>query len=102
MTPQYGYNMSETVKVIKLTSGDELIARVTEETDSTITIKNIRTIQAVPTSVQGAVGMALVPYMVMVSDDDPISINKSNTLVVTLPKADIEKSYLSQVSGITL
>jgi len=94
--------MSETVKVIKLISGEELIARVIEETNSSITIKNIRTVQAIPTSVQGAVGMALVPYMVMVNDNDPIPINKSNTLVVTLPKADIEKNYLSQVTGITL
>ena len=67
--------MSETVKVIKLISGEELIARVIEETNSSITIKNIRTVQAIPTSVQGAVGMALVPYMVMVNDNDPIPIN---------------------------
>ena len=92
--------MANDVKIFKLTTGEEIIARAEQEQDNMI-LKQPMILQAVPTQVQGAMGMALVPWMISAKGDF-IKISLEHIVVETEPKPDLEKSYLSQISGITL
>ncbi len=92
--------MANDVKIFKLTTGEEIIARADQEQDKMI-LKNPMTLQAVPTQVQGAMGMALVPWIISAKGDF-IEISLEHIVVETEPKPDLEKNYLSQISGITL
>jgi hypothetical protein len=92
--------MSTEVRIFKLTTGEEIIARAEQEQDKIILNKPM-TFQAVPTQVQGAMGMAMVPWIISAKGDF-IEISLSHIVVETEPKPDLEKKYLSQISGITL
>ena len=92
--------MANDVKIFKLTTGEEIIARADQEQDKMI-LKNPMTLQAVPTQVQGAMGMALVPWIISAKGDF-IEISLEHIVVEAEPKPDLEKKYLSQISGITL
>ena len=93
--------MSSTqVKIFKLTTGEEIIARAEQQRDLMI-LNRPMTFQAVPTQVQGTMGMAMVPWMISAKGDF-VEISLSHIVVETEPKPDIEKNYLSQISGITL
>ena len=91
--------MSE-VKVFKLTTGEEIIARAEQQRDIMI-LHRPMSFQPVPTQVQGTVGMALVPWL-MSAKDDIIEISLTHIVIETEPKKDIEKNYLSTISGIAL
>ncbi len=92
--------MANDVKIFKLTTGEEIIARADQEQDKMI-LKNPMTLQPVPTQVQGAMGMALVPWIISAKGDF-IEISLEHIVVEAEPKPDLEKNYLSQISGITL
>ena len=55
--------MANDVKVLKLITGEEVIARITEEENNLITLKNPMTLQMLPPTSTGQVGIALVPWM---------------------------------------
>ena len=92
--------MSIEVKAFKLTTGEEIIARAEHKRDIIILNKPM-TLQPVPTQVQGTMGMALVPWM-MTAKGDYVEISLQHIVIETEPKQDLEKNYLSQISGITL
>ena len=92
--------MANDVKILKLITGEELLARVTETRDL-LELDNPMTLQAVPTNQQGQMGFALVPWL-MSGKSTTISISINHVIAQDDPKDQAEKNYLAQVTGLTL
>ena len=76
------------VKVIKLSTGEELVSRCEENEDEVI-LNNPMTLQPIQTHQQGTMGMALIPWL-MAGKCERVVINQA------------EKNYLANVTGLTL
>jgi len=89
------------IALMKLVSGEEVIAKVTENTENTLTIKNARVLIMQPTG-PGQVGLVMVPWMATVPDDE-IPLRKVDIMhrATNVPK-ELEDGYLQQTSGIQL
>ena len=83
------------VKVLKLTTGEEVIARIRQEGDNIILEKPM-TMAPVPGQTPGQMGFAMVPWM-MAAKGDSIQISLSHIVVETEAKSEIEKNYLAQI-----
>jgi len=93
--------MANDVKILKLITGEEVMARVTEGNNGLITLDKPMTLQAVPTNQQGQMGFALVPWL-MSGKSDTITISTDHIIAQDDPQAQAEKNYLSQISGLVL
>ena len=91
--------MSE-VKVLKLTTGEEVIARVEQQRDYMMLEKPM-TMAAVPGQTPGQMGFAMVPWM-MAAKGDFIQLSLSHIVVETEAKGEIEKNYLASITGLSL
>ena len=93
--------MANDVKVLKLITGEEVIARVSEESSNLLTLEKPMTFQAVPTNQQGQMGFALVPWF-MSGKNEKITISIDHIIAEDVPKGHAEKNYLAQVTGLSL
>ena len=91
--------MSE-VKVFKLTTGEEIIARAKQSRDY-MELEKPMTLAPVPGQAAGQMGFAMVPCM-MAAKGDFIQISFSHIVVETKAKSDIEKNYLASITGLSL
>ena len=91
--------MSE-VKVLKLTTGEEVIARVKQKRDYMMLEKPM-TMAPVPGQSPGQMGFAMVPWM-MAAKGDFIQLSLSHIVVETEAKGEIEKNYLASITGLSL
>ena len=91
--------MSE-VKVLKLTTGEEIIARVEQQRDYMMLEKPM-TMAPVPGQSPGQMGFAMVPWM-MAAKGDFIQLSLSHIVVETEAKGEIEKNYLASITGLSL
>tara|TARA_Y100000052_G_C2867973_1_gene38393 strand:+ start:143 stop:418 length:276 start_codon:yes stop_codon:yes gene_type:complete len=91
--------MSE-VKVLKLTTGEEIIARVKQNRDY-IELEKPMTLAPVPGQTPGQMGFAMVPWM-MAAKGDFIQLSLSHIVVETEAKSEIEKNYLASITGLSL
>ena len=92
--------MANDVKILKLITGEEVMARVTEH-NNLLELDNPMTLQAIPTNQQGQIGFALVPWM-MSGKSAKISISIDQVIAQDDPKDQAEKNYLANVTGLTL
>jgi len=88
------------VKVLKLTTGEEVIARVEQQRDYMMLEKPM-TMAPVPGQTPGQMGFAMVPWM-MAAKGDFIQLSLSHIMVETEAKGEIEKNYLASVTGLSL
>ena len=88
------------VKIIKLSTGEELVSRCEENEDEVI-LNNPMTLQPIQTNQQGTMGMALIPWL-MAGKCEKVIIKKSLVIAVDEPKDQAEKNYLQNVTGLTL
>ena len=96
--------MANDVKVLKLITGEEVMARVSNDLSDgggLVTLDNPMTLQAVPTNQQGQMGFALVPWL-MSGKSEKITISIDHIIAEDDPKDHAEKNYLAQVTGLTL
>ena len=93
--------MANDVKVLKLITGEEVIARITEEENNLIILKNPMTLQMLPPTSTGQVGFALVPWMKAAKNDN-MTISIEHVLVTDEASDHSEKNYLQIVSGLSL
>ena len=93
--------MANDVKVLKLITGEEVIARITEEENNLITLKNPMTLQMLPPTSTGQVGIALVPWM-KAAKSDKMTISIEHVLVTDEASDQTEKNYLQVVTGLSL
>jgi hypothetical protein len=87
------YKAGDTI-TIKTTAGEEIVARLVEETLSFITVQKPMAIMATPQ------GIGLGPLAFTVSPDVKININKNATLFVAKTETDMAKQYVSSTTGI--
>ena len=84
------------VYTIKLNSGEELVAKVTEISDSQITITD-------PVSIaQGPKGMTLIPSMFTVDIAKPIRLNTSSVTLYGYTEDSVKDQYITMTTGIQL
>ena len=88
------------VKVLKLTTGEEVIARVEQQRDYMMLEKPM-TMTPVPGQTPGQMGFAMVPWM-MAAKGDFIQLSLSHIVVETEAKGEIEKNYLASITGLSL
>tara|TARA_Y100000289_G_C3851697_1_gene113853 strand:+ start:379 stop:654 length:276 start_codon:yes stop_codon:yes gene_type:complete len=88
------------VKVLKLTTGEEIIARVEQQRDYMMLEKPM-TMAPVPGQTPGQMGFAMVPWM-MAAKGDFIQLSLSHIVVETEAKGEIEKNYLASITGLSL
>jgi hypothetical protein len=81
---------------IKLSTGEELIAKFVEDTDSGLVVERATTMAANP---QG--GLGLVPWM-MSAMPEKISLNKSTVLAYTPTVKEIADKFLEATTNIQL
>ena len=94
--------MANDVKVLKLITGEEVIARVSEERSNLLTLEKPMTLQMIPsTTSTGQVGFAMVPWM-KAAKNDKITISIEHILVTDEASDQTEKNYLQVITGLSL
>ena len=93
--------MANDVKVLKLITGEEVIARVSEERSDLITLEKPMTLQMMPPTATGQVGIALVPWMKS-GKNEKVTISIEHILVEDEAAEQTEKNYLQIVTGLSL
>ena len=94
--------MANDVKVLKLITGEEVIARVSEERSDLITLEKPMTLQMLPPNTStGQVGFALVPW-IKAAKNDKTTISIEYVLVTDEASDQTEKNYLQVVTGLYL
>ena len=93
--------MSNDVKVLKLITGEEVIARISEESSDLLTLEKPMTLQILPPNTSGQVGFAIVPWL-MAGNSEKIIISTEHILAEDIVKSEIEKNYLANVTGLTI
>ena len=93
--------MANDVKVLKLITGEEVIARATEKENNLITLEKPMTLQMMPTTSTGQVGLALVPWM-KAAKNEKVTISTEHILVEVEASDQSEKNYLQVVTGLSL
>ena len=93
--------MANDVKVLKLITGEEVIARVSEE-NNLITLEKPMTLQMLPPNTStGQVGFAMVPWM-KAAKNNKATISIDHVLVTDEASEQTEKNYLQVVTGLSL
>jgi hypothetical protein len=93
--------MANDVKVLKLITGEEVIARVSEEKENLITLEKPMILQMMAPNTTGQVGFAIVPWL-MGGKGEKIIISEEHILTVDEVNSEIEKNYLANITGLTL
>ena len=93
--------MANNVKVLKLITGEEVIARVTEEKNNLITLEKPMTLQMLPNTSTGQVGFALVPWM-KAAKNEKVTISTEHIIAEDGGSEQTEKNYLQLVTGLSL
>ena len=96
--------MQKEVKVLKLITGEEVMARVSNDLSDgggLVTLDNPMTLQPVQTNQQGQMGFALVPWL-MTGKSEKITITTDHIIAQDDPKDQARKNYLENITGLTL
>ena len=94
--------MANDVKVLKLITGEEVIARVSEESSNLLTLEKPMTLQMMPPNTStGQVGFALVPW-IKAAKNDKTTISIEHVLVTDEASDQTEKNYLQLITGLSL
>lgn len=90
------------IHVFKLTTGEELISRVTEETDDSYVLSKPRVVAISPTQ-SGQMSVTLIPLLASAPDCE---FTLSKSVVVGKPtdgiNSELEKGYMEQTTGLDL
>ena len=76
------------VKLIRITTGEEVVAEVLSETEDTITVKN--GLVVLPTNN----GVGFAPWATVISKDEPeITMNKQHVVYVAVVQEEVANKY---------
>jgi hypothetical protein len=84
------------VVTLKLTSGEELVAKLAEETATHYKLSKPLVLS------MSAKGIGMVPYLFTVSPDKDVQLNKSTVTVIAASDKEFANQYLQGTTGITL
>lgn len=90
-----GFSTNDVV-TLKLTSGEELVGRFVEETDTHIKLSKIMVLT------MGPQGVGMVPYLFTVESDREIPISLSTVVVKVESAKDSASQYIQATTGIKL
>ena len=94
--------MANDVKVLKLITGEEVIARVSEERSNLITLEKPMILQMLaPNTSTGQVGFALIPWM-KAAKNEKVTISTEHIIAEDEASDQTEKNYLQVVTGLSL
>jgi hypothetical protein len=93
--------MANDVKVLKLTTGEELISRMEESPDGFLILEKPMSLKAAPPNAAGQMGIGLVPWSVA-GKTDKITLDNKHVIVILEPNRDMENTYLSSITGLSL
>ena len=94
--------MTNDVKVLKLITGEEVIARVSEESSNLLTLEKPMTLQMLPPNTStGQVGFAMVPW-IKAAKNDKVTISEEHILAVDEASKQTETNYLQVITGLSL
>ena len=93
--------MANDVKVLKLITGEEVIARVSKEHGDLLTLEKPMTLQMIPNTSTGQMGFALVPW-IKAAKNDKTTISIEHVLVTDEASNQTEKNYLQVITGLSL
>ena len=94
--------MTNDVKVLKLITGEEIIARVTEEKNNLITLEKPMILQMLaPDRTTGQIPFALVPWM-KAAKNEKVTISTEHIIAEDEGSEQTEKNYLQVVTGLSL
>ena len=94
--------MANDVKVLKLITGEELIARVIEEKNNLITLEKPMILQMLaPDRTTGQIPFALVPWM-KAAKNEKVIISTEHIIAEDEGSVQTEKNYLQLVTGLSL
>ena len=94
--------MANDVKVLKLITGEEVIARISEESNNLLILEKPMTLQMLPPNTStGQVGFAMVPWM-KAAKNNKATISIEHVLVTDEASDQTEKNYLQVITGLTL
>lgn len=92
--------MATNIKILKMISGEELLAEVTKETDTHLDVKNVVRVVIMPTAnnpKNPTVGFA--PWADF-SDEKEFTIHKAHVIVTMKPITEFANQYNSMFGGI--
>jgi len=89
------YKIGDTVS-LKLSSGEEIVARLDEESEKSFTVRKPMVLIA------GEQGLGLAPFMFSVSPDGKFNLQATSVSCIAKTQDEIGKQYLAQTSGIAL
>ena len=94
--------MANDVKVLKLITGEEVIARITKEKNNLITLEKPMILQMLaPNTTTGQIGFALVPWM-KAAKNEKVTISTEHIIAEDEASDQTEKNYLQVVTGLSL
>ena len=94
--------MANDVKVLKLITGEELIARVIEEKNNLITLEKPMILQMLaPDRTTGQIPFALVPWM-KAAKNEKVIISTEHIIAEDEGSEQTQKNYLQLVTGLSL
>jgi len=82
------------IYTIKLISGDEVVAKITAETDTQYTITKPLTV------VPGPQGIQMILSVFTADPERSYSLNKSACSIVALTRSEVSDSYIEATTGI--
>jgi len=85
------------VMTLKLITGEEIIARVAEESDTTYKLTKPLCMIATPNN-----GFGLAPAVFSIPPTDSVMVNKSAVAMFGATDSDIANQYLAKTTGLTL
>ena len=87
------YKVGDTVS-IKLTSGEEVVARYKEDKNSAMVLSKPLMVTATQK------GLGLAPFMFTIGTDATVSIDNSKVVCVVKTQDDMSKQYIASTTGI--
>lgn len=91
--------MVENVKVLKLETGEEVVAQIDEGDDNFVLINPVRFMMV--QNAQQGVGMEMHPYIMLTSDTE-FTLAKNRVLLVCEPVTEILNAYTNQFNDIAV
>ena len=94
--------MANDVKVLKLITGEEVIARTNEGGNNLISLEKPMILQMIPpTTSTGQVGFALIPW-IKAAKNEKVTISTEHIIAEDEGSEQTQKNYLQLVTGLSL
>ncbi len=88
------------IHIIKLVSGEELIAKVLDEGETDMVISDVIIMVPVQLDEEGTTSIVFLPWMVHADIEDGVCIKKTHILCSPLPKKEVADKYKQAISNI--